>query len=306
MKQKIGIVGLGRMGRGIAGRLLASGFPVCGYNRTFSVAREMESRGLAPAEDLEELVDLLDPPRTVWVMLPPGAPTESVLKDMMELLVPGDCLIDGANSDYRDTVRMADRITDRGLLFADIGVSGGIWGEQKGFGLMFGAFEETARRIEPFITVLAPAKDRGWVHAGPPGAGHFCKMVHNGIEYGLMQAYAEGFALLRGKEDFSIDLESVASAWCDGTVIRSWLLELLAGALKGDPALSQVVPRVADSGEARWALREAIDQGVPTPVLSSALFERFGSRDEEAYAIRVLSVLRGAFGGHAVERRSET
>lgn len=303
MKEKIGIVGLGRMGRGIAGRLLASGFPVCGYNRTVSVARDMESRGLKAAVSFEEVVDWLESPRTVWVMLPAGGPTEKALENLAELLSPGDCLIDGANSDYRDTLRMADRIMDRGLLFSDVGVSGGIWGEREGFGLMFGAFEETARRIKPFITALAPVPDRGWVHAGPPGAGHFCKMVHNGIEYGLMQAYAEGFALLRRKEEFGIDLEAVASAWCDGTVIRSWLLELLARSLEEDPALSKVVPRVADSGEARWALREAVDLGVPAPVLSSSLFERFGSRDDEAYAARVLSVLRGAFGGHAVERR---
>lgn len=306
MKESIGIAGLGRMGRGIAGRLMASGFRVCGYNRTFSVARDMESRGLKATGSLEELVDSLEPPRTVWVMLPAGAATERTLDALTELLAPGDCLIDGANSDYRDTLKVADRIIDRGLLFADVGVSGGIWGEQKGFGLMFGAFEETARRIRPLISALAPAEDRGWVHAGPPGAGHFCKMVHNGIEYGLMQAYAEGFALMRKKKEFSIDLESVASAWCDGTVIRSWLLELLAGSLKGDPALSEVIPRVSDSGEARWALREAVDLGVPAPVLSSSLFERFGSRDDEAYAARILSVLRGAFGGHPVERRGKS
>ncbi len=303
MKDSIGIVGLGRMGRGIAGRLLAAGMEVCGYNRTFSVAREMEGRGLVPAADLEQLVDLLEPPRTVWVMLPAGDATEESLKVLSAMLAPGDCLIDGANSDYRETLRRAGEMKARGLLFADVGVSGGIWGEKEGFGLMFGALQETARRIEPFITVLAPAPGRGWVHAGPPGAGHFTKMVHNAIEYGLMQAYAEGFALLRRKEEFHIDPEAVASAWCDGTVIRSWLLELLADAMGEDPSLSRVVPRVADSGEARWALREAVDLGISVPVLSSSLFERFASQDDEAYGARILSVLRGAFGGHAVERR---
>ena len=302
MNNRIGIVGLGRMGQGIAGRLLTGGIEVCGYNRTFSVARDMETKGLVPARSLEELVEFLEPPRTVWVMLPAGEPTATTLDLLAELLAPGDCLIDGGNSDSRDTLKRADAITDRGLLFADVGVSGGIWGEHEGFGLMFGAFEETARRVRPFISVLAPSQDRGWVHVGPPGSGHFAKMVHNGIEYGIMQSYAEGFALLKKKEEFGIDLQALASAWCNGTVIRSWLLELLAGALREDPSLSEVVPRVADSGEARWALREAVDLAVPAPVLASSLFERFGSRDAEAYGARILTVLRGAFGGHAVER----
>lgn len=282
MNSRIGVVGLGRMGRGIAGRFLAAGMKVCGYNRTFAVAGDMETKGLIPARSLEELVELLEPPRTVWVMLPAGEPTVTALNSLAELLAPGDCLIDGANSDYRETLKRADAITDRGLLFADVGVSGGIRGEREGFGLMFGAFEETARRIRPFIKVLAPTPDRGWVHAGPPGAGHFLKMVHDGIEYGLMQAYAEGFALLQKKQEFGIDVQAVASAWREGTVLGSRLLSLLADAFREDASLSDVVPRVADSGEARWALREAVDLSVPVPVLAGALFERFGSRDDEA------------------------
>ncbi|MBN1333835.1 MAG: decarboxylating 6-phosphogluconate dehydrogenase [Synergistales bacterium] len=290
------------MGRGIAKRLLHHGFEVYGYNRTPSVANDLGKEGLIPCESLEDLISELEPPRFIWMMLPSGKTTEDTVKLISGMMKKGDCLIDGSNSDYRNSVETAENLAKQGFFFVDMGVSGGIWGENEGFGLMFGAEPSAAEMILPFVKTLAPDQDKGWVHTGPPGSGHFVKMIHNAIEYGMMQAYAEGFELMRSKKEFDLDLAAISEAWTSGTVIRSWILDLVTMSLSRDQGLEDIIPRVSDSGEARWALREAMDLSVPVPVLSSSLFERFSSRDDFRYRQRLLAVIRNAFGGHHVER----
>jgi 6-phosphogluconate dehydrogenase len=244
----------------------------------------------------------LSAPRAVWMMLPAGAPTEQVLERMQALLGQGDVIVDGANAMYRDSQCRASRLAAHGLQFVDAGVSGGVWGLTNGYGLMVGGAAGAVARVEPFLKALAPAPDRGWLHCGPSGAGHFAKMVHNGIEYGLMQAYAEGLALLRAKEDLKLDVAAIAEAWRHGTVIRSWLLDLTAEFLAEDADLESIAPRVADSGEGRWTAIESVELGVPTPVMTLALMERFASQDRSDYANRLLARLRQSFGGHAVTK----
>jgi 6-phosphogluconate dehydrogenase len=251
-------------------------------------------------EKLEELVARLPAPRAVWMMLPAGAPTEQVLERMQTLLAPGDLLVDGANAWYRDSQRRAARLAAKGLQFVDAGVSGGVWGLTNGYGLMVGGTDEAVARVAPLLAALAPAPDRGWLHCGPSGAGHFVKMVHNGIEYALMQAYAEGLGLLRAKTDLALDVSAIAESWRHGTVVRSWLLDLIAEFLAEDADLASIAPRVADSGEGRWTVIESVELGVPTPVMTLALMERFASQDRGDYANRLLARLRQAFGGHAV------
>lgn len=238
-------------------------------------------------------------------MYPAGAPTESAIFQFAEKLSASDLIVNGANSYYRDSMRYGKQLQTRGILFADVGVSGGVWGLEHGYGLMVGGSPEVVARLEPILRDLAPAPDSGWVHVGPVGAGHYAKMIHNGIEYGLMQAYAEGFELLRRKAEFGIDLARVAEAWCHGTVIRSWLLELIAGLLKEDSQMAEVAPFVADSGEGRWTAQEAIELGCPAPVITHALHERFRSQDSAGFQYRFLAQLRKAFGGHAVKKQSE-
>jgi 6-phosphogluconate dehydrogenase len=253
------------------------------------------------AATLEALVSNLPAPKIVWLMLPAGAPTEDTLRTLVPLLSRGDVVVDGANAMYRDSQRHAAELGAHGIRFVDAGVSGGVWGLENGYGLMVGGDDAAIQAIKPVLQALAPAPDCGWVHCGPVGAGHFTKMVHNGIEYGMMQAYAEGFALMRAKADLALDLPQIAEAWRHGTVIRSWLLDLTAEFLAEDDTLESIAPFVADSGEGRWTAVESVELGVPTPVMTLALMERFASQGRGDYTNRMLSRMRQAFGGHAVK-----
>jgi 6-phosphogluconate dehydrogenase len=297
---QLGMIGLGKMGGNMARRLLAGGTRVIGYNQdTTATLTLAEEAGFEAADSAADLVRQLDGPRKVWLMLPAGEVTEAIFSDLLALLEPGDLIIDGANSWYKDSVRRAGIAADHGLLFCDAGVSGGVWGRENGYCLMAGGTDDAFSKIEPAIRQLAPGPDTGWIHTGPAGSGHFVKMVHNGIEYGMMQAYAEGFALMKGREDFDLDLAGIAETWRHGSVVRSWLLDLSANVLAGDQDLDHIEPFVADSGEGRWTALEGIEQGIPTPVMSLALMARFASQGQQDYASRLLAMMRQQFGGHA-------
>jgi 6-phosphogluconate dehydrogenase len=285
---KIGMVGLGRMGGNMAERLRRSGHEVTGFDRNPEIA---------DVKSLAELVGALPAPRVAWVMVPAGEPTRSTVTELGELLSPGDLVVDGGNSNYRESITRSEELAAKGVGFVDAGVSGGVWGLENGYGLMVGGADEHIALIRPALEALAP--EAGLVHAGPVGAGHFTKMVHNGIEYGLMQAYAEGFELLRASE-LGIDVPAAVEAWRHGTVIRSWLLDLLARALEDDPGLEQLKGYAEDSGEGRWTVEEAVRLAVPAPAISAALFARFASRQDESPAMKVIAALRQQFGGHAV------
>ena len=282
------MVGLGRMGGNMAERLRRAGHEVVGYDRDPAVA---------DVKSLKELAAALPVPRVVWVMVPSGEPTKSTITELGELLAPGDLVVDGGNSNYRDSIARGQELAAKGIGFVDAGTSGGVWGLENGYGLMVGGAAEHVALIRPVLEALAP--EGGLVHAGPVGAGHFTKMVHNGIEYGLMQAYAEGYELLSASE-LGIDVPAAVEAWRHGTVIRSWLLDLLARALEEDPGLTKLKGWADDSGEGRWTVEEAIRLAVPAPVISSALFARFASRQAESPAMKVVATLRQQFGGHAV------
>ncbi len=299
---RIGIYGLGRMGANMARRLVRAGIEVVGHNRSPGPIEELgaEGAGFLPAHSLDAFLDQLPVPRIVWLMLPAGEATEAAIEHLLPRLAPGDLLVDGANAFYQDTLRRGERIAPTGVRFMDVGVSGGIWGLRNGYCVMAGGSEEDAARLEPVLKALAPAPDRGWAHVGPLGAGHFTKMVHNGIEYGMMQALAEGLALLKAKEPFAIDLAQVSELWRHGSVVQSWLLDLTAGALAQDQQLAAIAPRVSDSGEGRWTAKEAIDLGVAAPVISLALHMRFASQGNADYGNKLLAVMRQAFGGHAI------
>jgi 6-phosphogluconate dehydrogenase len=300
----IGIVGLGKMGANMARRLSRGDHRVVGLNRTPDITYQLEEEeaNFVPVESLPELVAKLNPPRVSWSMVPAGDPTEEVLVSLMDSLEPRDIIVDGGNSNYKDTLRRTEMMRERGLHFVDVGVSGGIWGVTEGYGMMVGGEEEVVEFLSPLLETLAPAPDRGWGRVGPNGAGHFVKMVHNGIEYGIMQAYAEGFEILKAKTEFDLDLHNVAQIWRFGTVIRSWLLDLTARALAEDQELADIKGWIADSGEGRWTVFEAVDLDVPAPVITLALQTRFASRQEESYAAKLLAALRNQFGGHAVKR----
>jgi len=299
---ELGIVGLGRMGGNIARRLLRGGHRIAGYNRSRAVTDALVPEGLTPAYSLAELIALLSPPRVLWTMLPAGDVTQEHIDALADLLDAGDLIVDGGNANYKDSMRRAEALARRGLHFADCGVSGGVWGLAGGFSLMVGGAAADVERLRPALMTLALAPDRGWGHVGPAGAGHFVKMVHNGIEYGLMQAYAEGFEILQKKAEFGLDLHQVAEIWRTGSVVRSWLLDLAAAALAEDPSLGDIAPYVEDSGEGRWTVAEAIDLDVPAPAITLALMARFASRQEDSYAARLLAALRQQFGGHAVRK----
>jgi 6-phosphogluconate dehydrogenase len=305
MEQQIGMIGLGRMGGNMARRLARAGLRVVAWDRAAGPRAGIAAEERVQVHDtLPAMVAALPAPRVLWLMLPAGAPTEETLAELRDLLVAGDVVVDGANAWYRDTMRRAQELAPLGLQFVDAGVSGGVWGLVSGYGLMVGGAPQAVQRVEPFLRALAPAPDRGWLHCGPSGAGHFTKMVHNGIEYGLMQAYAEGLALLRAKDDFDLDVAKIAESWRHGTVIRSWLLDLTAEFLAEDASLESVAPVVADSGEGRWAAIEAVELGVPAPVMTLALMQRFTSQGRGDYADRLLARLRQSFGGHAVTRHN--
>jgi 6-phosphogluconate dehydrogenase len=297
------MIGLGRMGGNMARRMARAGLGVVAWDRAAGARAGIAGEPLVTiVETLPALVQSLAAPRILWLMLPAGAPTEQTLAELRELLSAGDVIVDGANAWYRDSVRRAAELAPIGLQYVDAGVSGGVWGLVNGYGLMVGGTSEAVERVEPFLRALAPARTAGWLHCGPSGAGHYTKMVHNGIEYGLMQAYAEGFALLRAKEEFDLDVAKIAESWRHGTVIRSWLLDLTAEFLAEDADLEAIAPVVADSGEGRWTAIESVELGVPTPVMTLALMQRFASQGRGDYADRVLARMRQSFGGHAVTR----
>lgn len=299
---EIGMVGLGKMGANMTSRLLEDGHEVVVYDRNPGKVAAAVEEGAGGVESLEQFAEKLQPPRAVWVMVPAGDPTESIISQLGGILEPGDVIVDGGNSYYKDTIRRALELKEQAVLLVDVGVSGGIWGKSVGYGLMVGGDDDVVARLRPVFESLAPAPDRGWSRVGGSGAGHFVKMVHNGIEYGLMEAYGEGFALLKAKEEFDLDLHQIAETWRFGTVIRSWLLDLTARALAEDQDLNQVAAYVEDSGEGRWTVLEAVNLAVPIPVISEALFTRFRSRRPDNYSDRLLAALRREFGGHAVRK----
>ncbi len=302
MKQ-IGMLGLGKMGANMARRLAHGGVVVHAWNRSPDVALNLaqEHSNVLAQGSLADLVAGLAAPRLVWLMLPAGQATDDALEVLLPLLSPGDTVVDGANAFYKDSQRHAAQLTQSGLHFMDAGVSGGIWGLQNGYALMVGGSAEAFAAAESFIKILAPAPDAGWLHCGAAGSGHFVKMVHNGIEYGMMQALAEGLALMKGKREFDIDLAAVTEMWRHGSVVRSWLLDLAAEFLQRDQALDDIQPYVADSGEGRWTVLESVEQGTPAPVMSMALMMRFASQGQGDYANKLLAMMRMGFGGHAVK-----
>jgi 6-phosphogluconate dehydrogenase len=302
----LGLIGLGKMGANMTRRLLDDGHRVVGFDLDADAVREVEAAGADGADDLKGLVARLDPPRVCWLMVPAGEAVDATLDDLTPLLADGDIVVDGGNSNYQDTLRRAEEAAAAGLRYVDVGTSGGVWGREQGYSMMVGGPDDAVDRLRPALETLAPGPDRGWGHVGPVGAGHFVKMVHNGIEYGVMQAYAEGFAIMEAKDAFDLDLGQVAETWRFGSVIRSWLLDLTARALDEDEALQGIAPWVDDSGEGRWTVKEAIDLDVPAPVITDALIARLSSRVENSYAHRLLAAMRNQFGGHAVKASDNT
>lgn len=298
---QLGMIGLGRMGANMAQRLARAGIGIVGFDRAADArAAAAKQSGVAAVESLQALVAALPAPRTVWLMLPAGAATDATLAALRPLLARGDLVVDGANAYYRDSLKHAQLLAESGIEFVDAGVSGGIWGLENGYALMVGGSAAAIERLRPVLQALAPAADRGWVHCGPVGSGHYAKMIHNGIEYGMMQAYAEGFALLQAKSEFQLDVAKIAESWRHGSVVRSWLLDLTADFLSDRKALDGVAPVVADSGEGRWTAIEGIELGIPTPVMSLALMQRFDSQGKADYQGKLLALMRHAFGGHMV------
>jgi 6-phosphogluconate dehydrogenase len=299
---ELGMIGLGRMGANMTRRLIAGGHRVVVYDRDPSVVAAMAAEGAAGVETLEAVPGKLNAPRAVWIMVPSGDAVDQTMAALSDSLQKGDILIDGGNSNYHDSMRRATSARQKGLELLDVGTSGGIWGLKEGYSLMIGGSSGAVERLRPIFETLAPAPNRGWAHMGPPGAGHFAKMVHNGIEYGMMQSFAEGFALLEKKKEFGFDLAKVAETWRHGSVVRSWLLDLTAEALQENPGLEGIGPQVADSGEGRWMVAEAIASDVPCPVITHALLERIRSRVSNSFGNRMLAIMRNKFGGHAVQK----
>jgi 6-phosphogluconate dehydrogenase len=298
---ELAMVGLGKMGFNMTHRLIRGGHHVVGFAHSLRSIQAAVDLGATGASTLKEAVDKLHSPRIVWLMIPAGNPTIETIKDLSELLAADDIVIDGGNSYYKDTMRHAETLGAKGIHFVDCGTSGGIWGLNEGYSMMIGGKSEIVESLRPIFETLAPAPDKGWGYVGPNGAGHFVKMVHNGIEYGMMQAFAEGFSIMKSKEEFGLDLAEVSRIWQNGSVVRSWLLDLAARTLESDSSLSEIKPWVADSGEGRWTVFESIDLAVPAPVITLALQMRFASRDEENFTARMLAALRNQFGGHAVK-----
>jgi 6-phosphogluconate dehydrogenase len=297
---ELGFIGLGKMGMNMVTRLRQGQHQVVVYDLSMDLIRQAESVGCIGAKSLEDLVSKLKPPRAVWLMVPSGAPTDGTINSVSALLKSGDIVIDGGNSHFPDDVRRAGELKKKGLHYVDVGTSGGVWGLKLGYCLMVGGEEDIATMLSPVFITLAP--ENGWAYMGSHGAGHYVKMVHNGIEYSMMQGYAEGFELM-SKSQYKLDLAKVADLWMQGSVVRSWLLELTASALKEDPKLEGLKGYVQDSGEGRWTILEALERAVPMPTLTAALFTRFRSRQEESFAEKMLAAMRKAFGGHAVIKR---
>ena len=296
------MIGLGRMGGPMAQRLMRGGHRVAGLARNPDALRQLKEMNIVPAASFDEFVNSLKPPRTIWLMIPAGAPVDENIAGLLPLLEPDDVIVDGGNSNYKDTQRRAQRLKANRIHYVDAGTSGGVWGLQNGYSIMVGGDEEVVARLRPIFETLAPAADKGWGRVGPNGAGHFTKMVHNGIEYGMMQAYGEGFAIMRHKTEFGLDLHQVAEIWRDGSVVQSWLLDLTSAALAKNPQLDGIAPYVSDSGEGRWTVAEAIDLDVAAPVITLALLERLQSRDPESFSNKLLSAMRNQFGGHEMKK----
>jgi 6-phosphogluconate dehydrogenase len=299
---ELGMIGLGKMGANMAQRLVRGGHRVVGFDPRPEARRLAEEFGAGSADSLQAMVSMLAAPRAVWMMVPAGDITGSTVDSLLALLAPGDTIIDGGNSNYKNTLDRAKAVADKALHYVDSGTSGGVWGLDQGYSMMIGGEIDAVERLRPIFETLAPGKDHGWGRVGPPGAGHFTKMIHNGIEYGLMQAYAEGFSILEHKKEFDLDLHQVAEIWRHGSVVRSWLLDLTSDALGKNPTMDGIAPFVADSGEGRWTVAEAIDLNVPAPVITQSLIERLRSRDEDSFADKLLSAMRNEFGGHAVKK----
>jgi len=297
---ELGMIGLGKMGAFMTERLARGGHRVVGFDRDAAAVRHVVDKGAAGADSLEKVVAQLKTPRAIWLMVPSGAPVDQTIEALTPHLAPGDTIIDGGNSNYKDSVRRAAALAPKKLNFVDCGTSGGIWGLTEGYSMMIGGDAEVVKRLAPIFQTLAPAPDKGWGRVGPAGSGHFVKMVHNGIEYGMMEAYAEGLDLLRHKKEFSLDLLQISKIWQLGSVIRSWLLDLTVDALEKNPALDGIEAYVMDSGEGRWTVMEGVDLGVPLPVISGALDARFRSQDPQPFANKLLAMIRNEFGGHAV------
>ena len=297
------MIGLGRMGGNMAQRLLSAGHRIVAFDQDREAVHAASSGGAVASLSLGDLVSQLSPPRAVWLMLPAGDVTEGTIDALAPLLSSGDVVLDGGNAYYKDTMRRGEKLAAHGLELMDVGTSGGVWGLSQGYSLMVGGSSQAFARLEPVFQALAPAPDRGYSHVGPTGAGHFVKMVHNGVEYGLMQAYAEGLELLQAKSDFDLDLRQIADTWRHGSVVRSWLLDLAVAALEEDPGLESLRSYVDDSGEGRWTVQESVDLAVPIPVITLALQQRFRSRQEEPFGGRMLAALRRQFGGHAVRQQ---
>jgi 6-phosphogluconate dehydrogenase len=299
---ELGMIGLGKMGANMTERLVKGDHRVVVYDRDRTAIDGAVANGAVAAASLESLVEQLAPPRAVWIMVPAGDPVDETIQKLEPLMAAGDVVLDGGNSNYKDSVRRGKELERYDVHFVDVGTSGGVWGLREGYSLMVGGSASVIERLAPIFETLAPGPTEGWGHVGPNGAGHFVKMVHNGIEYGMMQAYAEGFSLMRHKTEFDLDLHQVAEIWRYGSVVRSWLLDLTARALGEDQDLENVAPYVQDSGEGRWTVLESIDLNVPAPVAALSLIQRLRSRDDESYADRLLAALRNQFGGHAIKR----
>ena len=299
---ELGMIGLGRMGANMAQRLVHGGHRVVGFDPDQAVRNGIESKGVEALATLDALAGALKAPRVLWLMVPAGEVVDQTIDALLPQLAAGDTLIDGGNSNYKDTQRRAKMLAQRNIHYVDCGTSGGVWGLAEGYSMMIGGEAEAVERLRPIFETLAPARDQGWGRVGPAGSGHYTKMIHNGIEYGMMQAYAEGFSILKHKEEFGLDLHQVAEIWRTGSVVRSWLLDLTADALGKNPTMKGIAPYVVDSGEGRWTVDEAIALNVPAPVITLSLIERLRSRDTESFSDKLLSAMRNQFGGHAIKK----
>ena len=299
---QLGMIGLGKMGGNMAERLRLGGHQVVGFDFSAEAVSKLTASGNVGASSLEEMAKKIAGRKAIWIMVPQGKPVDETIAKLEPLLNKGDILIDGGNSNYKDSQRHYKEVTAKGYQFVDVGTSGGVWGLQEGYSMMIGGDDETVEYLRPIFETLAPAKDKGWGHVGPAGSGHFVKMVHNGIEYGMMQAFAEGFSIFQAKEEFHLDLAQISEIWRYGSVVRSWLLDLTADALKHNPTLEGLQAYVSDSGEGRWTVFEAIDLNVSAPVITESLIRRIRSREENNFTDRMLAIMRNAFGGHAVKK----
>ena len=298
---QLGLIGLGKMGGNMAERLRLGGHQVVGFDFSAEAVAKLTASGNVGVSSLEEMAQKLTGRKAIWIMVPQGKPVDETIAKLEPLLNPGDILIDGGNSYYKDSMRHYQEVTAKGFQFVDVGTSGGVWGLKEGYSMMVGGDTETVEYLRPILETLAPAVDKGWGHMGPAGSGHFVKMVHNGIEYGMMQAYAEGFTVLEKKSEFALNLPEIAEVWRYGSVVRSWLLDLTADALKGNPTLDGLQAYVVDSGEGRWTVFEAIDLNVSAPVITESVIRRIRSREDNNFTDRMLAIMRREFGGHAVK-----